>query len=204
MTNQGVNSKNYTKIDKQDCVMDVYPSVKCSNKSAVLSDDNNLCRDTVNVQDSQMVNITECSRTAGDFDSKLACIADVPRLSTLSADKYDLELRFKLKHRKVISSPKNNDTFKTWDDQNTGKYGFIPLGELQCPDKDVKNCIDSDLITIHNHVKNTRKFNFMEAQICVPSQLNVDKWQTYLEGYWDKQLLFLLRYGFPLDFDHFF
>ena len=91
---------------------------------------------------------------------------------------------------------------QAWDCQNTGKYGFIPLGELCCPDKDIKNTTDGDLIAIHKQVKTTGKFHFMDAQICVPSQLNVAKWQTYLEGYWDNQLLFLLRYGFPLDFDH--
>ena len=130
-----------------------------------------------------MLNVIECSHTTGEFNDKPACKADVPRLSTLLGDKYDLELKFKLKHRAVINSAKNNDTFKAWDGQNTSKYGFIPLGELSCPDKDIKNCTDSDLITIHNQVKETKKFNFMEAQICVPSQLNVDKWQTYLEGY---------------------
>ena len=34
------------------------------------------------------------------------------------------------------------------------------------------------------------------------SQLNPDVWDAYLDSYWDKQLCFLIRYGFPLDFDH--
>ena len=200
--NQGVNIKNSAKINKPSDVMDVHPSVKCLNRFAVLLNHNNVCRDAVQANDKQILNVTNCSRTAGESYDKPACKADVPRLSTVSGDKYDLELRFKLKHRPVINAAKNNDTFRAWDNQNTGKYGFIPLGEFQCPEKDSKKCTDGDLITIHNYVKETKKFNFMGAQICVPSQLNVDKWQTYLEGYWDKQLPFLLRYGFPLDFDH--
>ena len=41
----------------------------------------------------------------------------------------------------------------------------------------------------------------MSSQIQVKSQLNPDVWEKFLEGYYDKQLLYLIRYGFPLDFD---
>ena len=40
----------------------------------------------------------------------------------------------------------------------------------------------------------------MSSQIQVKSQLNPDIWERFLDGYWDKQLLYLIRYGFPLDF----
>ena len=33
------------------------------------------------------------------------------------------------------------------------------------------------------------------------SQLNPDAWDKYLQGYWDKQLPLLIRFGFPLDFN---
>ena len=42
----------------------------------------------------------------------------------------------------------------------------------------------------------------MNSQIQVDSQLNADTWDKYLYNYWDKQLGYLIRYGFPLDFDH--
>ena len=42
----------------------------------------------------------------------------------------------------------------------------------------------------------------MKCQIQIQSQLKPDVWQKYLTNYWDSQLLLLLRYGFPLDFDH--
>ena len=41
----------------------------------------------------------------------------------------------------------------------------------------------------------------MSSQIQVKSQLNPDIWERFLDGYWDKQLLYLIRYGLPLDFD---
>ena len=49
-------------------------------------------------------------------------------------------------------------------------------------------------------VRQTGKPNFWGACIPVTSQLNVDKWEELLKGYWD-QLLELLRFGFPLDFN---
>ena len=42
----------------------------------------------------------------------------------------------------------------------------------------------------------------METQIQIQSQLKPDVWQQYLNNYWDSQLVLLLRYGFPLDFDY--
>ena len=33
------------------------------------------------------------------------------------------------------------------------------------------------------------------------SNLNMDSWKFYLRDYWDTQLLGLLKFGFPLDFD---
>ena len=28
------------------------------------------------------------------------------------------------------------------------------------------------------------------------------RWEKLLEGYWDRQLLYLLKYGFPIDFNY--
>ena len=38
-------------------------------------------------------------------------------------------------------------------------------------------------------------------RIPVRTQLHVEAWEQYLHCYWDKQLIDLLRFGFPLDFD---
>ena len=43
--------------------------------------------------------------------------------------------------------------------------------------------------------------NFMQVRIPVKSQLNVAAWKKYLYSYWDKQLIDLIQYGFPLEFD---
>ena len=118
-----------------------------------------------------------------------------------TCDKYDLELRFKPKHRSKIQQAKASPTFKKWDHQIKGKFGFIPLGDLVLPNSDDRNPPMKDIIALHNIVKQSGTHNFIGAQIEVISQLDPDKWQKYLQGYWDEQLCALLRYGFPLDFN---
>ena len=54
---------------------------------------------------------------------------------------------------------------------------------------------------IHELVKSTGRPNFMQARFPLESQLNVEAWEKYLHGYWDRQLLQLIRFGFPLDFN---
>ena len=105
---------------------------------------------------------------------------------TETCDKYDLELCFKPKHRSKIQQAKANPTFQKWDYQTKGKFGFIPLGNLVLPNSDDRNSPMKDIIALHNIVKQSGSHNFIGAQIEVISQLNPDKWQKYLQGYWDK------------------
>ena len=114
-------------------------------------------------------------------------------------DKYDLELRFKPKHRQRIHEAKHIRTFTKWDDQMEDKYGFIPLGDLVVPEYNEKNSTIDDIKQLHDTVKNSNKFNFLDSQIQVVSQLNLDVWNYYLKHYWDKQLCFLIWYRFNLD-----
>ena len=43
--------------------------------------------------------------------------------------------------------------------------------------------------------------NFLGARIPVLSQLNVDEWKCEFNDYWDRQLLQLIQFGFPLGFN---
>ena len=114
-------------------------------------------------------------------------------------DKYDLELRFKPKYRQRISEAKHICMFKNWDNQMEDKYGFVPLGDILVPERNDKNPTIQNIKTLHQAVKNSKNFNFVESQIQVESQLNPDVWDKYLKDYWDEQLCYLIRYGFPLD-----
>ena len=114
-------------------------------------------------------------------------------------DKYELELSFKSKYRKKIAEAKDCEIFNLWDTQNEGKFVFIPLGDQMLPIYDAKNPLMDNIIELHEAVKSVDKFNFTGSQIQVKSQLRLEIWDQYLADYWDKQLLCLIRYGFPLE-----
>ena len=116
-------------------------------------------------------------------------------------DKYDLSLRFKSKHKNRTDKAANLQIFQQRDNQTTGKFGYIPLASQLLAKDDKSTHHKSDLLQIHEEVKRTGNHNFLEARIQVPSQLNVEAWEANLEKYWDKQLVQLIRYGFPLSFD---
>ena len=100
-----------------------------------------------------------------------------------------------------MNQARKDPTFQQWDKQNDGKFGFIPLGPLVLPLSDKNINMGSDPIKLYDTMKNQYESNFLSSQIQVHSQLNPDVWQELLQGYWDQQLSYLIRYGFPLDFN---
>ena len=117
-------------------------------------------------------------------------------------DKYDLDLRFRPRHREKIMAAQDCVTFQNWDAQHSEKFGFIPLGDLLLPPINLKNVTKEKVFDVHRRIKASGTFNFMKSQIQISSQLKPDIWEHHLTGYWDSQLLFLIRYGFPLDYDY--
>ena len=83
--------------------------------------------------------------------------------------------------------------------QNKEKFGFIPLGNCSIPNTDNRVVMAGSLLDIHGKIKNTKGYNFQNAQVLLPSKFNLKLWEKELQNYWDRQLLYLLRYGFPLD-----
>ena len=86
--------------------------------------------------------------------------------------------------------------------QNEKKFGFIPINDLMVytgPERiwgQVPNIVEA-----HAKIKQSGLPNFMSLRIPVQTQLKVRSWEKYLYSYWDQQLLDLIRFGFPLDFD---
>ena len=117
-------------------------------------------------------------------------------------DKYDLELRFRPRHRDQIASAKENYTFTRWNSQTQEKFGFIPFGDLTLPPIDLQKQSKEHIFDIHRRVKVSGTHNYMKTQVQIQSQLKPDVWHKYLTNYWDSQLVLLLRYGFPLDFNY--
>ena len=89
-------------------------------------------------------------------------------------DKYALDLRFHPCHRLRIQEAKNCRVFKLWDDQMSDKFGFIPLQDQIIPRQNHKNPSMSDVLKMHEIIRNSDTCNFLDCQIQVPSQLNAD------------------------------
>ena len=101
-----------------------------------------------------------------------------------------------------ISDQVDTEIYNTWRRQSDFDFGFIPIGEQWLPDTQVVNdAMGKSPFEIHELVRSTGRPNFMQARFPLESQLNVEAWEKYLHGYWDRQLLQLIRFGFPLDFN---
>ena len=89
--------------------------------------------------------------------------------------------------------------------QNGRNYGFLPLNDLMVyTGKEVLWSNVPSVIEAHKIIRTSAVPNFMGARIPVSGQLNINAWKYYPDTskYWDKQIVDLLQYGFPLDFDH--
>ena len=109
-------------------------------------------------------------------------------------DKYSLLIATKSKFKTYKPALSECKTTQLWHSQNQGKSGFIPLGVLILPS--ANNKVQTNLSP-----KQSGKFNFLKCQVVIKSQLNPDVWESLLKDYLNQQLIYLIRYGFPLDFD---
>ena len=106
----------------------------------------------------------------------------------------------KPKSKDLLKVASGNSTFKKWNEQTHLKFGFIPLADFNIPECDKNVKVEASPLERHRLVVESGKHNFLGPQIIVPSQFKIKNWETALEGYWDRQLLYLIKYGFPLDF----
>ena len=58
-----------------------------------------------------------------------------------------------------------------------------------------------DIIKTHRTIRDSGCPNFLKCRIPVTSNLKIENWRLYLDKYWDQQIVDLLQYSFPLDFD---
>ena len=86
--------------------------------------------------------------------------------------------------------------------QNKARFGFIPYNDLLLyTGEDVVWGEVPNMIEAHSIIRKSGLPNYLCMRIPVSSQLNIPIWKEHLASYWDQQLLDLLQYGFPLDFD---
>ena len=92
--------------------------------------------------------------------------------------------------------------YVAYTNQMGESFGVIPLSYLRIYEgPEIKNRPTCNYLELDKLVKQFDCRNFLGAQIPVVSNLNIDKWKFHLRDYWDKQLLDLLEFGFPLDFN---
>ena len=85
---------------------------------------------------------------------------------------------------------------------NKEGYGFIPLSPLRLYTGDLTYYQNiPDIIRLHRIVSQSGKPNYLGCRIPVISQLNITAWRKHLNTSWDQQIVDLLEFGFPLDFD---
>ena len=100
-----------------------------------------------------------------------------------------------------------DDTDQEYQAQNLTQvvhqpFGFTPVGPLKLYTGDpVYYDTIPDIIRTHRLVRDSGLPNFLKCRIPLKSNLNIDQWKFHLVNYWDQQLVDLLQYGFPLDFD---
>ena len=58
-----------------------------------------------------------------------------------------------------------------------------------------------DIIGAHKLIRASGVPNFLGQRIPVKSDLNISSWRQHLCNYFDQQMVDLIQYGFPLDFD---
>ena len=96
----------------------------------------------------------------------------------------------------------DTEIYQKWRNQSDLTLGFVPLAEQIMPkDTSINDPKTLSPIEMQNVVRATGKPKFMEARLPVKSQLNVKAWKMNLTKYWDQQLLQLLEFGFPFDFN---
>ena len=94
------------------------------------------------------------------------------------------------------------EIYHKWHEQSEFNFGFVPLGDQKLPDNlKVHSSEGLSPLEMHEMVKATNKPNYMGVRLPVNSQLKVDAWKRHLQGYWDEQLLQLIEFGFPVDFN---
>ena len=85
--------------------------------------------------------------------------------------------------------------------QNGVDFGCVPLSPIMLFTGDPTYWQTlPDIITAHKMIRQSGLPNFLGLRIPVNTQLKVKAWRHHLKEYWD-QLIDLIQYGFPLDFD---
>ena len=102
----------------------------------------------------------------------------------------------------MVQQARSCTEFVACKQQMDNAFGVIPWSPLMLYQGPKTNsAATSDIVALHRTVKQSNCPNYMGIGIPVSSKLNIKNWKYYLADYWDQQLVDLLEFSFPLDFD---
>ena len=106
----------------------------------------------------------------------------------MKVDVFDKSLIKKRVDVDTIRQARLCNEYITCKSQMDRPFGVVPLSPLTT---DVGVHTNNDCCCL----------NFFGLRIPILSNLNMPSWRIYLEHYWDQQIVDLLEFGFPLDFN---
>ena len=146
----------------------------------------------------QVSDVTECGHSSIKANVFDACQGGVtPDNVTDNVLLYDVNIGLS-----DFNLDRHCSDFSLWKRQTDYTFGFVPLTNLVIPDNPghigvkINNSIEQ-----HFRIRPTGISNFLGERIPVQFQLNVGEWKKLFQNYWDQQLIHLIEYGFPLDFN---
>ena len=167
----------------------------CNNRFETLTEEN-LIADDLDMLENEIQAVDTGPGETGQMSSSFI------HEQLQDCDKFDIALSKKKVDPNVIRQAKNCPDYVACKNQMGESFGVIPLSTLQrYKGPKTKNRPLCNPLQLHKLVKQFGCPNFLGARIPVVSNLNIDNWKFHLKDYWDKQLLDLLEFGFPLDFD---
>ena len=87
-------------------------------------------------------------------------------------------------------------------EQLGNKFGCFPLSPVLLYSGNPRHRSEVlDVLQAHRLIRQSGVPNFLGLRIPVKTQLNIPAWRFHLRDYFDQQLLDLIEFGFPLDFD---
>ena len=142
-------------------------------------------RKNVNVKG--VLNLFPVTTSAGDsFTLELECTIQSPTTNKNDENMYDIS---------CINDCMYEDYYNCLD-----SYGFVTLGPLQrFPQLNSQSISKMGYVGLHSLLAGSRTPNCIGSQLVVPLGLNLPLWEHHLKDYWDHQLIFYLKYGFPTN-----
>ena len=160
------------------------------------------------------LNETCVSDTLNDFDGTFSYlegdlgILELNSENVVSGPNHDDFEKLLLKKRvdqKLVQQARSCLEYIACKQQMDNAFGVISLSPLMLyQGPKTNNTATSDILSLHRAVRDSNCPNYMGIRIPVSSKFKIQNWKYYLVDYWDKQLVDLLEFVFPLNFDRTF